>query len=62
MVQEINAVPYRNMEDQIIHRIHHQIKVVSVIEVRILSFFIIAYTKLTSKNTYMIIQKNPISV
>ena len=40
MVQEINTVPYHKIDDPIIHQIHHQINVVKVIEVKILSFFI----------------------
>ena len=62
IVQDIRTVPYHIIADQIIHRIHHQIKVVKAIEVRILSFFIIAYGNAISNNTYTIIQKKPISV
>ena len=62
IVQDINTVPYRRIDDQIIHQIHHQINVVNAIEVRILSFLAIAYGNAMSKNTYTIIQKNPISV
>jgi hypothetical protein len=62
MVQEINAVQYRRIADQIIHHIHHQINVVRAIEVKILSFFTMAYGSAISKSTYMIIQKNPVSV
>ena len=51
IVHEIKTVPYRRIDDQIIHRIHHQINVVKAIEVKILSFFIIAYGSAISKNT-----------
>ena len=45
IVQDIKTVQYRNIDDQIIHQIHHQINVVKAMEVRILSFFTIHYLK-----------------
>ena len=62
IVHEINTVPYHNIEDQIIHRIHHQINVVKAIDVKSLSLLMIAYGNAMSKKIYTIIQKNPISV
>ena len=62
IVQDIKTVPYHNIEDQTIHRIHRPIRVVKATEVNILSFFTIAYGTAIIKNTYTIIQKNQISV
>ena len=42
IVHDINTVQYHNIEDHIIRQIHHQIKVVKIIDVNILSFLIIA--------------------
>lgn len=62
IVRDINTVQYHNIEDQIIHQIHHPINVVKVMDVNNLSFLIMAYGRAISRNTYTIIQKNPISV
>jgi hypothetical protein len=62
IVHDINTVPYHNIDDPIIHQIHHQINVVNAIAVNTLSFFMIPYGNAISRNTYTIIQKNPISV
>ena len=62
IVHDISTVQYHNIEDHIIHRINHQIIVVNETQVNILSFLMIAYGRATSISTYIIIQKNPISV
>jgi hypothetical protein len=62
ILQDIKTVPYHNIEDQTIHRIHRPMRVVKATEVNILSFFTIAYGIAIIKNTYTIIQKNQMSV
>ena len=42
ILRDINTVQYHNIADQIIRQIHRPIRVVNTIEVRSLSFFIIA--------------------
>ena len=62
IVQEIKTVPYRRIDDQIIHRIHHQIKVVKATTDKTLSFLINAYGNATTNNINIIIHTNPTSV
>ena len=62
IVQEIKTVQYQRIADQIIHQIHRQINVVKEKDVKILSFFTMAYGRAISKSIYKIIQINPISV